>query len=1044
MRINTFLDEFSKNHLGHFSVKYCTAPWLIILALSILTVPDQAIGQNLVSGLITDEKDEPLIGATVQIEGTSQGTITDIDGNFSLSLPNIEELLIISYVGYIPQEIRAAQGSVIKLSLKLDVSQLEEVIVVGYGSQRKRDITGAINVVDTEELDKSRSTNLTDQLQGRAPGVQVTANGEPGVIGTISIRGNSFFGNNNPLFVIDGILTNDSPNLNPKDIASIQILKDASSAAIYGSRAANGVIVITTNKGERGKPTISLSSNLSFQSIPKRIELMNAQQWAAVSNAASDISGIAREAHAVNPPAGVDTDWQEEVFRDNAPLRDHFFSIRAGGAKNKVYFSLGNVAQEGTLDGLRFERLSTRLNAEFEIMKGLTIGQNLSIGTRKNNLSPVISTEELTVGEESLFLDAITMLPVIPVLDPSKTSGYGHGVPGVAATFSPNPVGVLDIAKNQFNSTKILGNLFANWEIMEGLEYRFSAGIDGGLTRIKQTWLGGQIRMTTPHPSGLTEQRFTGRETFFENRLTYSKNIGDHQFTAMTSYNEQDVNITSQRTAIQGGFEGNDPLFQISATTASPNQIQSQGRNDLTAIRSLLGRLTYNYKDKYLITANIRQDGSSKFSAANRWGIFPAISVGWTLSKEPFFKVPAIDYFKIRAGYGEVGNASIDDFAFQQGIRSASIGGVNYNLGPSSKSVVGATAGDIVNENIRWEVLKETNIGVDLTLFNGQLEFIGDYYFGQLEDLLAKVPIPASAGFSGQPTVNAVTMDRFGWEFSLSYRKLTGDFQYAFTGNIFQNNNEVRSLPFGVNEFPGFYSTSRIGLPLGQLFLPVYEGIYTQADIDALSPDFTVEGEFPKAGDAKYKDLTGRDENGQLTGVPDGNINFDDDRALIGNPIPKLQYGFNINLSYKNIDATIFFQGLSGRNVFNNLQHFLRTEFGHNYPTDLDPYNLTGSGTEPNIERGGFENGNAWPSSRFVESGDFFRLKNLQIGYTIPWNKVSQLRAYITGQNLLTFTNYTGLDPEFNNEEDNVFAPGVDPVAYPNARILGLGFDLVF
>ncbi len=994
--------------------------------------------QVAVSGKITDGNQEGLIGVTIMVKGTSIGTITDTDGNYSLNVPNENSTLTVSYVGFLTQEVPVANQSVIDVAMELDVAQLDEVVVTGYGSQRKRDITGAVAVVDVEEMNKSQFVNITDRLQGRVAGVTVTNNGEPGSRGDIKIRGTAFFGDNNPLFVIDGVLTDDSPNLNPNDVESIQVLKDASSAAIYGSRAANGVVVITTKKGRRGKPEINVSAMTGFQQVSNKLDMMNAEEWARVANAAADNEGAERQAAADNL-TGIDTDWQDEVFNDAALIQDLNMSISGGSQNSRVYFSLNNTYQEGTIKGPLFERLSARLNSEFNLLDNLTIGENLTVANARS------SGEQEFLGVDfdgvQVIGSAIGMLPVIPVLDPTKTNGYGHGVPSEASTFTPNPVAVRDLFKNSGSSTRLLGNVFTSYRPIEGLEYRLSVGVDANFERSKNYWKGGQIRMTTVHRSGLAESRSESVELFLENRLTYTKSIGDHSFSAMATYMEQSIRGAGQSVSITGGYDQQDPFFQISSTTAPANAISSSGDEFESAIKSYLGRLTYNYADRYLLTVNVRHDGSSKFSEDNRWGTFPSASVGWNLTNESFFNVEQISNLKIRAGYGQVGNASIGDYLYQSLINSAAAGGVNYNFGPGSTSVIGATRGGIVNSDIKWEVLKETNIGIDLAMFDGRLEFIGDYYFGNLEDLLAEVSIPLTvAPGGGSPTINAVSMVRNGWEAAVTYRKFEGEFQWSVSANAFNTRNEITALPFGVNEFFGDNSISRKGLPLGQLFLPTYRGIYDENDIAALDPEFTINGVAPGVGDANYIDNDSRDpETGQLTGEPDGQISFDDDRSIVGDPNPAVQYGLNFEGYYKGFDMTIFWQGVSARDVFNSWYAGLNSNPGENYTADFDPF-IEGQGKDPRpfISE---EGGNEFPSTRFVENGAFLRLKNLQIGYTIPWNKVKNFRVYVSGQNLLTFTEYRGLDPEF---EGGVFEPGVDPQGFPNLRIYSLGFNVLF
>lgn len=999
------------------------------------------MAQRVIRGQVTDPSIGTLPGVTILIKGTSRGTTTDADGSYSISIQEGDEVLVFNYVGYKVKEVEIGNQSTIDVNLTPDISELEEVVVVGYGSQRKQDITGAVAVVDVEQLGKSQYLNVTDRLQGRVPGVTVTTGGEPGQVGEIKIRGTAFFGGNDPLFVIDGVLTEDSPNLNPNDVESIQVLKDAASSAIYGSRAANGVIVITTKRGKIGEPEINISTNIGIQQIGKKLDVMNSANWAANVNAAADASGQPRQIAADDLSHGYDTDWQKEVFNDQAVFQDLNLSVSAGTQKSRVYFSLNNSYQEGTIRGPLFERIATRLNTEFELAPGLTIGENLTVG--RTSSSGAQFYQGVDFDGDGIIGATIGMLPVIPVLDPTKANGYGHGVPGEAATFIPNPVGIRDLFKNQASSTRILGNLFLNYEIIEGLELNLKFGVNMENGQEKNWWKNGQIRMTTIHQSGLSESRSESLELLLENRLTYSKKIGNHSFSVMGTYTEQSLSGAFQSADITGGFDDQNQFFQISSTKASANQVSSAGDEFESAIRSYLGRVSYNFADRYLLTANIRRDGSSKFAEENRWGTFPSVSVGWNLTNESFFNVPLISNLKFRGSYGLVGNSSVRDYAYQSLIFTTASGGVNYNLGSGSSSVIGATRGAVVNRDLKWEVLKEANVGLDLSLFDGQFELIGDYYFGDLEDLLSEVPIPATvAPGGGSPTINAVSMKRNGWEFQATYRKMTGAFQFNISANAFQTRNEIVSLPFGVTEFLGDNTTSRIGTPLGQYYILDYQGIYSQEDIDNLPPGFTIGGVTPQVGDAKYSDVNSRDADGNLTGEPDGQVSFDDDRTILdANPIPALQYGFNFEGYYKNFDFTIFFQGVAGREVYNTMRSNLNSDFGSNFTADFDPYIEGQGGTDPRLVIGGEAGGNGLPSTRFLEDGSYLRVKNIQIGYSVPWQAVSNLRIFLSGQNLFTFTEYRGLDPEF---EGGVFSPGIDPVGYPNLRTVTGGFNLTF
>jgi TonB-linked SusC/RagA family outer membrane protein len=986
----------------------------------------QAHAQHTVSGLITDESQEAVLGASVQVKGTTLGTISDENGNYSITVPEKGMTLIFSFVGYKTREVAVEDKNTIDVIFELDISELEAVVVVGYGSQRKQDITGAVAVVNTEDLTKSSHTNISDRLQGRIAGVNVRTSGEPGSLGDVTIRGVSFFGDNNPLYVIDGVPTEDSPNINPSDIESLQVLKDASSSAIYGSRAANGVIVITTKKGHAGKPVVSFSTRVGIQQFPHKMDVVNTEEFARIHNAAYDNAGYPRKTWSDDLSHGVDTDWQEEVFNNAAWMMDNNLSISTGSDKSKVYFNLNNTNQEGTIEGTLFNRFGARLNSEYNLGKRIKIGQNLAVSKTRQRGQQVLDAQSVMGGEgDAVINTALMMFPNIPVYDPKRLSGYGHGSIKEAEIYLYNPVGIREMYRGFEDHTRIIGNIFANVHIFEGLEYRlnFATNMDMGYSESHQR--GGQITTELVHLSGMSESNTQNSMFLLENRLTYNKLIGDHGFSIMATHTEQQYNFKHNGISINGGFEGTYPFFQISSTTAPPEDISTYGSEQESAIRSFLGRLTYNYADRYLITANFRADGSSKFPEHNRWGYFPSVSAGWAISKEAFFDVPFIYNLKLRGGYGEVGNASIDDYAYQSLVFSRSVGGVNYNLGYDDRSVIGAVRDAIVNSDLKWETLKETNVGLDLALFKGKFELIVDYYFGTLEDLLVAAPLAGTAGEGVGATtiVNAATMNRSGWEVSARYRQMEGSFKYDVSLNLSHSGNTVSYLPMG--DMFEEYSITREGLPIGQIYALDYLGIYTDpSELD----DQTVVNQTPQLGDAKYRDVSG-----------DGNISEGDDRDIVGDPNPGLLYGINFNAYWRSFDFSIFIQGVQGRDVYNAIKYAMNTSPITSYTGDYDPY-IDGVGTDPR-PTADFGSPNGIASSLFVEDASYVRLKNMRIGYEIPWAKVSNFSVFLDGQNLLTFTNYSGMDPEF---ESDILAPGVDWGGFPNVRTFSVGFNLSF
>jgi TonB-linked SusC/RagA family outer membrane protein len=720
-------------------------------------------------------------------------------------------------------------------------------------------------------------------------------------------------------------------------------------------------------------------------------------------------------------------------------------SIAGGGEKSTVYFSVNYFNQDGTIKGPNFNRISTRLNSEYELGDKLTIGQHFTVGYTKTT---GVSGTDIT--ESPPFSAAFEMLPVIPVYDTTKPSGYGIGEKGRAQTWSENPVGVMDMYKRFNDGINFTGDVFLDYNIIVGLNYRFSFGISSSVYRAKQYNEANELRMGgVEWPSGLYQERGEGHGIFIENRLTYSKNFGKHGFSIMATHTEEKNDMAWQATSVEGGYDEEINFWQISGNSGS---LSSSGQEFHSAIRSYLGRLTYNYNNKYFLTGIIRRDGSSNFAPENRWGTFPSVSGGWDISRENFFNLEFVNQLKLRAGYGVVGNASVGPYQYTTTIYRTALGtrwnpGVNYNLGPTSQSVIGATrSNNINNRNISWEELAETNIGLDFEAFNRQLYIAGDYFFGEVNNVLSEVPVPGTIGAPERPApaVNAVSLKRDGWELSVSYRKLSGDFQYSITANLSHSNNEITDLAYGLTDLvaAGGKTTARIGYPAGKFYLLDYQGIYSQADIDALPEDFTIAGETPVVGDAKYRDVNGLDEEGNLTGQPDGKISLDDDRIIMGDPIPALHYGLNFDFYYKIFDLSIFFQGISGRDVYNSYYGLMNSEFtAHhsNYPSYYDPY-MNGQGSDPRpIWIDG--HGNNLPSARFIENGAYLRLKNVQLGVTIPSAKLDNIRLFLSGQNLLTITKYRGLDPEF---EGDIFTPGVDPRGYPVVRSIHFGINFTF
>ncbi len=1019
-------------------------PRFILLALiMILSTGLQlqtAFGQRSISGKVSDENDNGLLGTTVAIKGIAEGTITDGSGNYSLEVQDTGTVLVFTFVGYTTQEIKVGNLTEINVQMIPQVMSLDQVVVVGYGTQRKRDITGAIGIADTEILSKSESTNISDRLQGLIPGVTVVSSGEPGSIGNIRIRGNVFTGvdgdegANQPLFVIDGVQTDDNNFLNPNDIESVQVLKDASSSAIYGSRAANGVIIITTKKGKAGKPVINLNTSFGIQQIPNQIELANTEQWAGINRAI--YAGGQADLYADTSSTGLYdpnryTDWQKEMTK-NAPIRDLNLSISGGNERSNIYFSFNNTRQEGVIGDPLFERINARINSEIKLGDRLTIGQNLTVG------KTILSQDNSSLG--SIY----EMLPVVSVYDENNQSGYGYGDDTRARTYASNPRAIQDLIFNQTTGHHLLGNAFLKFKILKGLEYELNGSYDLEIEHTKRYNEQGQIAWLTTLPSGLQEMDNEVHSYFIEHKLLYQNTIGKHTFSAMASYVGQQESGRLHYTGITGGytFDGKN-YWVIDASTAPITSYSNSGSEFTYAIESYLGRITYDYNNRYLLNLMVRHDGSSRFLKDVRWGTFPSISGGWIVSNENFFSSgSAFSFLKIRAGYGMVGNATGSNYIYQSELILRSIGGVNYNLAPAGNAVLGATRGKLANTFIQWEKLQELNIGADIRMFSSRLEIVFDYFNGRTYDLIYSRPLPPSVGAEQSSIIeNNAGIKRNGWELSASFSDQAGDFTYEIGGNIsylYSSLNELSNDPYiSDTDDANFIKTrSFLNEPLGQYFLFEMDGIYTQGDIDALPEGFTVYNQVPVVGDAQFIDH-GSDPEGEFAGEPDGKIN-EFDRIPYGNVYP-MHYGFSLNASYKSFDFTVFFQGVTEWDVYNSWYEQLITNDFSNYPADYDPY-LDGEGTDPRAVFG-FSHFSKLPSTRYLENGAYLRLKNLQIGYNIPLKKVTNFKVYVSGQNLFTLTKYKGLDPEV---EGFMFSPGVDPQSFPNLRILSVGLTLSF
>ena len=1013
-----------------------------------------------VTGRVSDEKGEGLPGVNVLLKGTTTGTTTDADGNYALNVPDAIEggTLVFSFIGYLTQEVPISNRGTIDVKLASDVKALGEVVVVGYGTQKKRDLTGAVASVNTGQLRGIPLTSPDQALQGRLSGVVVTQNsGAPGAGASVRVRGLGTINNSEPLYVVDGVpvLNNSSgteggsgvntnvlATINPNDIATIDVLKDASAVAIYGSRGANGVVIITTKRGQEGPPKVFFDAYYGGQSAWRKLDLLDSYGYAALSNESNANAGLPPIARLADENVlAQNTDWQSELLRP-APIQNYSLSVSGGSAKATYNVSGGFFDQQGIMVGTDFKRYSFRVNTDFTLSRRLKIGQSLSFTTSRNN-------RELG-GSRTLLEHAFKQAPTIPVYDPGAEGGFA-GPTKDDGQDAENPVGVMSLNVNRSDRRRLLGNVYADLSLVDGLTYRLNVGVDdivGNTNTFTPTYQMGQLRNLR---SSVSEFNATETSLLYEHTLTFARSLGRHDVTVLAGYTEQ--------SSTQRGFFGSGqatPSNDIRVLDASTLAKTTGGNRTNWGLRSLLGRVNYSFAGKYLLTVNVRRDGSSRFAPSNRWGTFPSASVGWRISEEAFMQaVPFLSDLKVRVSYGQVGNQEIGDYQFDASL----INTANYLFGGAL--VTGVTPTSMPAENIRWETSTQQNIGLDLGLFNDQITATVDYFNNETGDMLVRVPVPRITGVGTDPFVNAGSVRNRGLEMALTYRKSAGDFQYSVSGNLTTIRNEVTSLgsgrPIGGGTFPrsgGGASLTRteVGQPMGYFYGYVTDGIFQDADqinaYNELDGNAATKYQDKAApGDIRFRDL---DNNGVINSL---------DRTRIGNPFPKLTYGLSGNASYRGFDLTLLLQGVHGNDIYNGIRYWTEGMV-NNFNNGTATLNRWRSAEEPGDGRmpraiNGDPNQNRRESDRFIEKGSFLRVKNLSVGYSLPAgllqrvgnNSLSTVRIYATGQNLLTFTKYTGYDPEIGTFAQPGTANlnlGVDYGNYPQARTLLLGVQVGF
>ncbi len=1029
---------------------------IILFFLAVQLVQAQGLK---VSGVVTASDDKyPLMGVNVVVQGvTGQGTITDLDGRYSITVPEGKNL-IFKYIGYKEKAVVVKQAGVINVVLDPDARMLDEVVAIGYGTMKKSDLTGSVASVKADALQKTPSAGLDQALQGRAAGVTVNANsGQPGAAASIRIRGiGSVMGGSEPIYVVDGMITTNISFLSPNDIESTEILKDASSTAIYGSRGANGVILVTTKKGKEGKNNISLNVYGGFQNPGNKLDLMQRDEFTktiiALNNVGSEKTflknyGFNKWLNAyrlgTSPyypvlktdanPAGMDysnveTDWQNEVFNENALVQNYHLSFDGGTAKDRYTISGSYFNQDGTIIGSNYERLTLRLNSSHKVKDWLTIGEDLSFMSSKgrnamnNNSSP----------GASVLSAALAMAPWDPTHYPAgSVNRDGKDLSGQIAASSnfrnvTNPFSMVENAEPSNKVERLLGGIYADFTPIKGLILHSAVNFDISNNRDQLFKYSYEYSSYDKSEKNFFQSSLTRYSTItFENTLTYSKTIGKSSFSAMGGQTTEEFNYYSVGGSGASILNPTPNNWLLSQTTENRSFAgDGIGRSRMF---SLLGRLHFSYDNKYMITANFRGDSSSKFPL-NLWGYFPSTAIAWRISEEEWMKeIPNLDFMKVRLGWGRIGNANLPSDSFTPKMHNAGPTFVDYVLGANQALANGAAMLTIVNANGRWETTEQISGGIDFGFFKGKLNGNIDVFQRNTLDMLLSVKAPAQVGNRYDPIANVGTVSNKGIELTLDHQNKIGKFNYTLNGNISFITNELISLNGG-DVIYGDRVKSDKDLPLFTLWGYEYEGIY-KTDAEALShlTGYTAQSIAYHAGDAKFKD---QDGNGLID---------DKDKTNLGNSFPAVTYGLNVGADYAGFDLQLFFQGVAGNEIYNAVRE--RTEGKGDVATlsttMRDVWSASNvTGTIPNPYGSSLNYAN---SSRFVESGSYLRLKNLQIGYTIPQKitkqaNINRCRVYLSGSNLITLTGYTGYDPEVGG--------GVDYGNYPQSRTITLGLNL--
>lgn len=1003
---------------------------LFMLSFTPIYIMGQTGGERTITGIVLDaETSEPLIGVTVRAPKSGSGVTTDLNGKFVVRVQPNDSTLSFSYIGYSPRHVNVVGKSRLNVSLSEMANTVGEVVAVGYGIQKKEDLTGAISVVDMKEVNKLSASTLSHALQGQVAGVDVTSfSGSPGSGISVRVRGIGTLNDSDPLFVVDGMMVGDINFLNTADIESVQVLKDASATAIYGSRGANGVIIITTKKGIAGKATINFSAYYGIQNVWKSSNMCDGPTWGMLRNEMS--AGLGGGTLIEDTRTLPTVDYFDAILHKDAPVKNADFSVSGGNEKGTYFLSLNGFSQDGIIKKTSFDRVTLRANGDFKANSWLTVGENITL--IRTNHRGGIENDEWT----SPIMTTYTRDPITPIRNEDGSF--------TKSTFSDiwNPVATIEYNNPKNTVYRVLANVYGEISFLKHFKFRSAYSTEyanneySNYTPVYYVFAAQQ----NPNVNSLTNYTYSTYIRQFTNTLTFDKKIKEHAFSAMLGSETYAVTYKSLQATVKD-IPSNDPnVMFIDNARTKDNAAAAKGITTENKQASGFARLNYNFLERYLLTFNVRMDGSSKFTRGHRWGVFPSVSAGWRVTEEPFMKnVKVLNNLKLRMGWGQIGNeGSVDAYSYATFASSGS----NYLFG--GVFVPGFSFNSAGNTELKWEKTTTTNLGIDFALFNSKLSGTVEFFNKITSDMLMRVPVPGQTGMQEPPFQNAGKMRNRGLEISLQYKNYDHPVGYSVGANFTTIQNRVLDLGANNANIDGasFMNTvhltrTTVGRPIAQFYGLKTDGLFQNWDeVHAQTAQKNV-----APGDVRYK-LVNKD-----------NLFSSENYTYLGSPLPKFSYSFNAAVSYKGFDLSVALQGVYGNKIYNGPSTYTRStqNLSYNYARDMiKRWRGEGTQTDARYPRlGGLDaNNSILQSDRYLEDGSYLRIKMVQLGYTLPVTLTTKIgiksvRIYINAQNLYTFTKYTGLDPEIGMKGgEDPLDIGVDRGYYPMPRLYSIGMNV--